>query len=46
MDHDFTFIHAVSSPDLDMRALPDPDTARYEPAPHTFPKAFRENHCR
>src|ERR1700678_4066227 len=46
IDHDFAFIRAVSSPALDMRILPDPDTARYEPAPHPFPQPFRENHRR
>jgi hypothetical protein len=46
IDHDFTFIHPVAPPDLDVRAFPDPDAAGYEPAAHTFPKTFCENHWR
>src|SRR5215469_9235543 len=47
VDQDFTLIiHSVPLPHLSVRAFPDPDTASYEPAAHTFPKAFGENHWR
>lgn len=44
IDQDFTFIHPVPPSHLDVRMLPDPDTASDEPAADAFPETFGEDH--
>src|SRR5205085_1369764 len=44
IDMDFTFVHRIASAYLDARVLPDANAAGDESAPHSFAKAFCEDH--